>query len=231
MRVLVAVPFKRGKGYRLSLDSIHRLEWDGRQIDRLFLVDGDDDENSYINITRKSREARRMALAGGYDAMLMTETDIILPSDAVKRLAKVDSDVAYGLFVHPHAFHTWSATVEFIDNKYADSVSLHPDLARKSWGKVIKVVGVGASCLFIRRHVLEALDFRLDSADEGRCADWWFAVDCEEMGFIQKCDTRVICGQIDMGIKSPRILWPDITRKGFYRSDISVGVNDEGQSA
>ena len=36
---------------------------------------------------------------------------------------------------------------------------------------------------------------------------------------MQKCDTGVICGHIETDT-IPRILWPDIEREGFYRSEV-----------
>ena len=174
------------------------------------------DNNGRNNILHNYKKARRMALDGGYDALLTIEADMILPVDALSKLAALEADVAYGLYVFK-ATATLSAFTELsVDG--GRSLRKDPDLARREWGNPIDVAGVGLGCTLIRRNVLEAIDFRLDELRPTLHNDWFFAVDCQEHGFRQVCHTGVQCGHIAMK-PSPRIIWPDIDQPRFYRND------------
>lgn len=223
MRVLVFTPMMRGRFYDRSRDSImalEPLEPEG-QVDYLQLVGGDTAKrHPYDNLTRKCNEARQVVLDAGYDALMSMETDVIVPPDALKKLAAVDADVAYGLVIHGHGWPTWNAAVK-LDERLAIPISMFPEKARAAWGKVIKVDGVGSSCVLIHHKVLEEVEFRREHTPKQfiRSCDWYFAKDCQKKGFVQKCDTSVICGHIQTDL-IPRILWPDINEKGFYRSEV-----------
>ena len=47
--------------------------------------------------------------AGGFDALLLVENDMILPPDALLKMAAVDADVVYGLYVNRHGWRKWLA--------------------------------------------------------------------------------------------------------------------------
>lgn len=222
MRVLVFTPVLRGRWFDLSSKAMFGmlpLE-DGGQVDYLQLVGGDWGPHPFDNITRKCNEARDIALGQNCDAMMIVEGDVIMPPEALRRLVAVDADVAYGLVIHTHGWPTWNACIELKDEAPgAVPISLFPEKAKEAWGKVIDVAGVGSSCVFIRRRAFERVLFHRKSTPSfERSCDWYFAEDCKEEGLTQKCDTRVICGHIETDTM-PRILWPDITRKGFYRSE------------
>ena len=53
---------------------------------------------------RQSTMKRSMALAGGFDALLLVENDMILPPDALLKMAAVDADVVCGLYVNRHGW-------------------------------------------------------------------------------------------------------------------------------
>jgi len=196
------------------MDAMYALEWDGR-LDVLLLIGGDDAEIPVDNIVRKYNVARDVALKNGYDALMTLESDIIAPPDALKRLVAVEADVAYGLYVWQSMWHHWNA-YWLVEEELAKSVSESPEMAEASWGKVIEVVGLGNGCTLIHRRVLEAFPFRKSDV----CLhppDRSLAMDCQEEGFVQKCDLNVICGHIQRD-PVPMVLWPDITRRGFYRA-------------
>ncbi|MGB3905738.1 MAG: hypothetical protein WBB22_12515 [Anaerolineae bacterium] len=221
MRVLVYTPVVKGKYYKLHYDALYSLEplESGGQIDYLQLVGGDTAEHPFDNITRKMNEARWLALQGDYDAILMVESDVIVPPETLKKLAAVEASVAYGLVVHTHGWPTWNASVE-LNDKMAVPISLFPDQARAAWGNVVEVAGVGSSCVLIHWDVLDRVKFwRKDTPEFQRSCDWYFSEDCVKEGIEQKCDTTVICGHIELDLM-PRVLWPSIEHKGFYRSDV-----------
>ena len=210
MRVLVATPKMRGKRYPLAHDSAMDLEWPSR-LDYLALVGGDDPGAPYKNITDKYNAAREAALGGEYDALLTLDWDMIVPPDALTKLAGLDTDVAYGLYVMGREFPVWNAYHE-LDAITGLSLSKQRAKAEEAWGRAVEVKGIGHGCTLVRRHVLEALEWRLDDRLD-LCSDWWFGLDCFAKGFVQVCDTTVLCGHI----RNDVVLWPDVTMWNCYR--------------
>ena len=204
MRVLVAVPAKRDMLWSRQVKSVLDLRWDDdRQIDTLFLVDGDK-QIRWANLCRKLNDARDAALRGGYDALLTIESDILPPPDALEKLAAVDADVVYGLFVLRFAPYHWNATLAMRPQGYIELLSADREAAREAWGKVIECKGHGQGICLIHRHVLEAIEFR-NPKPELYAQDWFFSFDCQDLGFVQKMHLGVACGHID----GKRVLWPD----------------------
>jgi len=229
MRVLVVVLVKReppgqhwygARLYGRALQTIFRLDWD-EQLDYLFLVGGDqnirgvhDKSTAYLNIARKYEQARQHALACDYDALLEIESDMIVPPDALRKLAAVDAGVVYGLYVWRHGLPQWSAYTE-LHGKIGVSLSKTPQLARRLWGKVVEVQGVGDGCTLIRRETLRQVQRWTDDGGFASC-DWHLAEDCQALGIVQKAHLGVVCGHMSME-PSPRVLWPDPEAKRLYR--------------
>lgn len=186
------------------------LEWDGL-LDIMF-ISGGDTPNINETVLNKYREARRVALAGGYDALLTVEDDMVVPHDGLQKLWSVNADIIYGLYCMRHGTPVWSAYVSLTPSG-GRSISRDENAAKAAWGDIIDVAGVGNGFTLIRRNVLEAFDFRTEGAT---APDWWLAVDAQRRGFTQKCHCGVICGHIATENRA-RILWPDIEHKNLCR--------------
>jgi hypothetical protein len=151
------------------------------------------------DIARKYNQARELVLKGGYDALLTVEADLILPTNALTRLAEVDADVAYGLYVSRHNNNWYLYTSGPERGRQAGR---DKEFRRAVWGKVVESVGIGTGCTLIHRRVLETLSFE---AAPGVAHDWNFSKACQAHGFRQAHDCGVVCGHIHAG----EILWPD----------------------
>jgi hypothetical protein len=194
----------------------------------------------YENVTHQHNKARAMVLAGGYDALLSIEADMIVPPDTIGRLIEADADIAYGLYVWRHSQARWSAYEE-LGLWGGKSVSLAMDGSgvRESWGRIIDVAGIGMGCTLIYSDVLEAIKFRLHDGEPGWieeefgddfarlridprqerkhmvCDDWLFSMDAQHHDFIQRNNLNVVCGHID----NDTVLWPDPEAAGFVRTE------------
>jgi hypothetical protein len=216
MKVLVATPVMRGELMTRAWLSWYQMDWDG-QLDFYQVIGGDDASKPYDNVVRKYNEIRQVVLSNGYDALMTVESDMIVPKDALRRLAAVDADVAYGLYVWRHGIPFWTAYTELKADR-GTPISMYPERAKEAWGQVIDVQGVGHGCTLIHRQVLEAMIFKWEPGEFG-CCDWHMALDCLEMGLTQKCDLGVVCGHIATDPVA-RILWPDPEARGLYRADL-----------
>lgn len=212
-KVLIYCPLMpRSPGiHQRTLDSIFALEWDG-QADIVFgkcdqdYIQFDRDERNK-DIVGKYNNAREMAIRGNYDAMMTIEADMIPPPNALKRLSKVDADIAYGLYVSRHGKHGWLVYKNITERvRGSESMGESPDERRSMWGQVIESNGAGLGCTLISREVLEAIPFR--ETGQWVSNDWYFSVDAIDKGFTQKHDCSVVCGHID----GYRTLWPDVAQ-------------------
>lgn len=221
MRILVATLM-----HQLFLQTVQSTlvqDWP-EPLDFLYLSgDVDPDADGYAKITDKYERARRQALFGQYDALFCVEADMIIPPDALRKLASMPVDVAYGLYCFRHhpALGMWNAYAVVTERSGA-SLSHFPDEARATWGHTALISGVGLGCTLIQRRVLEAITFRHAYASDVRPipvhCDWCLSEDCQALGFTQAMDLTVVCGHIRPS--DPRgVIWPDPTAPHLYRID------------
>lgn len=187
-----------------TVQAVQGLHWPGalRWLVQRDNPHGGDGRN---NILHQYREARRLFLASNDEAMLVIEADIIPPPDTLLRLAALDADLAYGVY----RFRV--SNVVNIFERYpgprprneGESLSLHPaKLAAARRAGIVPCSGAGLGCVLIHRHVLAALDFRLE--DAAHC-DTYFNRDALRSGYRQMADMGVICGHKN---EAGEILWP-----------------------
>lgn len=164
------------------------------------------------DILHAYEHGRALALAGGYDAMLTLESDMVVPVDVLGKLAEVDAPVVHALYVFREAGRTWNPLVgKRWPGKYLDE----PALKRVMWGKVMPVLGVGFGCTLIRREALERIPFRL--GQDAHC-DWYFAEDCHAAGLKVMLNGAAVCGHKG---RDGVIWWPDAD--GTARASKSTG--------
>lgn len=159
-----------------------------------------------VNILHQYEQGRKRFLAGDDDAMLIVESDIIPPPDTLEKLAGLNCDVAYGVYKFRRS------TAINIFERYpgqprneGESLSLWPQkLARARAAGVTVCSGAGLGCVLVRRHVLQAIPFRLEAGDGGHCDTYWNR-DVLRAGFVQKADMTVLCGHKDV---DGSVVWP-----------------------
>src|SRR5690606_18039005 len=118
----------------------------------------------FHDLAAKHNEARRLALAGNYDALWVVEYDMILPPDALRKPAEVDADIVYGLYVARQQPWLWlyATTLGLTHVRWLVYSPFATDgLAASLWGQVVESAGVGLGCTLIRRRALERLAFRV----------------------------------------------------------------------
>ena len=206
-RVLIFCPVY--ELYTRTLESIFNLEWNGA-LDRYFPEDNPFPAHGRYNINHNYQKAQRLAIDGDYDALLTFESDIIVPSDGLKRLAALIDEgvgVARGLYCLRRGNIRWNA--QGLDGV---SVSHRPEKAREWWGEVRETRGIGLGFTLIARDVLERLDWR---HSERVGADGQLVEFCRDNDVGQVCDLSVVCGHVKR--EPPVILWPSVDGDGLYR--------------
>ena len=180
------------------------------------------------NILTQYQRAWELALAGGYDALLTVEHDMVLPANALQRLYNTDAAVVYGVYMLRHGTKTLNAW-QYVNNRSMGmSLSLYPAelnrYRRRGWGRV---GGVGWGCTLIRREILTRISPRYtDDTDAG---DIRFSIDCLHAGIKMIARFDVPCLHIE---PDGTVLHP--YRNGGIVSRVlalqAVTVNSEGQT-
>lgn len=186
-----------------TVTAVFALEWDG-PLSWIFQRDNPSVEGR-VNTLHQYQLGRDRFLRGDDEAMLVIESDIIPPPDALKKLAALDVDIAYGVY----RFRGSCAIINVFERypgtprNEGESLSIHPQKLRRavSAGRT-PCSGGGLGCCLIKRHVLEAISFRME--DTGHC-DTYFNRDAMRQGYTQMADMSVICGHKDI---TGEILWP-----------------------
>ncbi len=183
---------------RLEADTVQALlslEWEG-PLSLLLQRDNPtgDRVRDHLHQYRRGREA---FLRGPYDAMLVVESDIVPPADALARLAALECDVAYGCTVFRNKSYRWVNIMERYPGQArntGESLTVRGLWQAALRQGVIECSGAGLACVLIQRHVLEAIDFRVE---QGTYCDNWFTRDVYSAGYSMKADTRVLCDHVD----------------------------------
>lgn len=200
--------------YRLepeTVGAIFAMEWDGPltyhfQRDNPLTL-STERETGVRNHLHQYQRGRDMFLRGDYDAMLVIESDIIPPVDTLKRLAEIDADLAYGAYVFRQ-----SPVVNIFERYDEGALNIGESLTVRNkweWAKAEGVVdcsGGGLGCVLIKRHVLQAINFRVSDMPSVKVhCDSWFTCDVYDKGYTMKADANLHCGHKD---ENGVIVWP-----------------------
>lgn len=203
--------------YRLEAETVtalFALDWP-TPLSFLLQRDASGRPDGIVNHWHQYARGRETFLRGPHDALLVVESDIIVPPDALTRLAALDCDVAYGVYV----FRNKTSQVVNIFERYPErggrpARNIGESLTvRGLWGEaqrrgVVPCSGGGLGIILIKRHVLEAVPFPMPEARHGKTfcdSPWTQAV--YSAGYTMRAETRVICGHKDT---DGEIFWPPV---------------------
>ena len=134
--------------------------------------------------------------------LFMTECDMVLPHDAIVKLAEMDKALASGIYflrsdsregVGQPCLYKRPAATDPLASEYGHcAVSLFPT------DRPFKVNCAGLGCLLIKREVFETLKYPwFDLKEKGYGSDIYFSKHAAEAGFDVWANPEVMCGQVD----------------------------------
>ena len=146
-------------------------------------------------------EIAKEAVDGGYDAVLMVDSDIILPADALAHLTNPFTDICLGVYprkmtVTGQTELFWPGYTDFNDQ---NNISI-AELAGCGQ-KRIEIMGGGMGCALIATHVFKTIPFPWFTYvtypnGDVLSEDLDFCCKAGQAGFKIYADTRVHCGHI-----------------------------------
>jgi len=194
------------------------LEWDGPltvvwQRDNPEVAElglgGPGRKAGYRNHLHQYQRGREVFLKGGYDAMLVIESDIIPPADTLKRLAALPADVAYGVYCF-RGMKPDRPVVNVLERYYGwpyqaknvgDPLTVRGLYAEACRQRIIDCSGSGLGCVLIHRKVVEEVPFEAEAGFFDTA--WTQAV--YRGGYRMMADMAVRCGHVE---PSGVVLWP-----------------------
>ena len=133
---------------------------------------------------------------GGYDYVLMVDSDTIIPPDALELMLDTPVDICLGVCPRKNTDEKKTAMIKMGDPSYHDSY-FYPELPE---GKT-KIKGGGFACALVRTYVFTALDYPyFQYVTNEDCStlseDFYFCQNASMMGFDIWMDPRVRCGHL-----------------------------------
>ncbi len=218
-----------------TAQAIFALEWEGnlsfllqrdnpyfkrKILDRKHTKTKEEDDQAFANVLHQYQRGREAFLKGKYEAMLVIENDIIPPVDTLKRLAALNADLAYGVYL----FRGEEPVVNVLRRYYPwpqASRNIGESLShnRKLWRIALQqgfmeCSGAGLGCVLIRRQVIEERPFEAP-VDRG-FFDFEWGSKVHRAGYKMMADMRVLCGH-----KGP---------DGEIKRPLAIGIGDNRQA-
>lgn len=213
MRILIAVPTFETI-YPDTYKSLWNLDKDGHEV--LF-----DSVRGYDVATARNHIAQ-LALNLKTDYVLMVDNDVVLPTDALKKLLEDAREVNLGYYAHRDADNVYRGNTCLCKLKDADGndyynfplESEYSDAEMKALAQAgvtkMEIHGGGMGCALIRTAVFEKLKYPwydwVNYGDKNRgmlSEDLFFCVLCRNSGIPIYADARVGCGHLLRHVQWP----------------------------
>lgn len=186
MRILVAVPTFENIAPE-TFKSIFDLKTE-HQLDFEYIKGYD--------CARARNEIAKKTIEGGYYAVLMVDSDMIIPPNTIDRMMDYPVDICLG--VYP-VKNTNSRLAEIFKQGNKDFVNryTYDELTEPR----LQIKGGGMGCAFIKANVFHVLKypwFKFVQYDNGAILseDLYFCCEADSAGFRIEADTRVRCGHL-----------------------------------
>lgn len=230
MKILVFCPTYKLHNSTLAIHpetqrSIDALDHGEHEV--IVVIRPDPHENKTGNVLKQYQWARAHVLDNGFDALLTIEHDMIVPHDALTKLADTPAPVVYGLYMFRHASPTLNAFRAVQAPAMDQTLTMFPDELKRARAAIAwPVSGLGFGCTLIHREVLERIEMR--SPNGGYYPDGGLANDCQRLGIKQIARFDVECGHIcDDG----HVLWPDLDGEMVNPTKVKILVTFNGDIA
>ena len=143
------------------------------------------------------------ALEGGYDYVLMIDSDVIVPPDTIELCMTDPVDICFGFCPRKNAKDKRSAVFKY--GPAYGACYTYDELNQMDPGRV-EIRGAGAACAMIRTDVFEHLKYPyfkyVSYANKTFLSeDLYFCSRAREKGYQLWADTRIRCGHMTRGFQ------------------------------
>ena len=189
-RVLVMVPSFEGRVKSLTAESLCNMDWGGDEVEFRFIGGYD--------VARARRRMASDAIGGGFDFLMMVDSDMVVPEDALANLRELDVNVAMGWAVRGSSDDGLTSVVKLGSRGYHDSYFAREVAAMDG---PLEVKGCGLCCALIRVDLFKRIrrpwfEYRENPDGSMLGEDFFFCQRCHEAGIRLYVDPRVGCGHV-----------------------------------
>jgi hypothetical protein len=175
------------------------------------------------NVAHQVQVMRWRFLAGSYDALWLVEHDMTCGPNTLQTLYDTDADVVYAPYLLRHGRPVSSAWRYENARNLGESLSLYPaELAQARQAGHAKVSGIGFGCTLMRRHVVQAIEFRGNE----HAPDIPFAQDALRLGYTSIARFDVAAGHIHGEVTLTMGDIPDNKVMVTALADVNIGTVD-----
>ena len=173
--------------------SLANMDWADAEVEYGFV-------NNY-GIDKARNKLAKRALDGGYTHVMMVDSDMVVPQDALANLLSHDVDVCMGFGVRGSS-DDGTTSVSRLGGSFTDWYNRSELREMRERGEyLIQVKGNGMCCALIATDVFRRLRqpwFVYKRNDDGSMLgeDYYFCLQCSRSGIKLHVDTRVACGHI-----------------------------------
>ena len=192
-RVLVAFPTTWGIVKAECAVSLANMDWGDAEVEYAYV------NNYAVDLARD--KLARMALDGGYTHVMMVDSDMVVPEDALVNLMSHDLDVCTG-FAGRGATYDGSTSGAKLGGQVSSwyNKSELREL-RERGAYLVEVKGNGMGCALISTDVFRRFkepwfNYVRNPNGSKLGEDYYFCLQCSRYGVKVHVDTRVACGHI-----------------------------------
>ncbi len=143
-------------------------------------------------------------LEGGYDYVLMVDSDIIIPQDTIDRFLDSPVDICFGICPRKNTKTGKTAVAKLGQAGFHDMYTME-EITKTPLSR-IEVKGAGAACAFIRASVFKKLEYPwfnyVSYKDRSFLSeDYYFCNSAIKAGYVMWADTRIKCGHLVRGFQ------------------------------
>lgn len=188
--VLVMVPSFDGRVKSKTAESLSNMDWGMDDLEFRFIQGYD--------VARARRRMAQDAVDDGFRFLMMVDSDMVVPQQALVHLRECDENVAMGWAVRGSSDDGLTSVIKPGTQGYHESYYAR-ELAAMS--EPIEVKGCGLCCALIRTDVFGRIskpwfEYRENHDGSMLGEDYWFCQRCSEAGIRLVVDPRVGCGHI-----------------------------------
>lgn len=154
------------------------------------------------DVARARNFMARWAIEEKVDYLLMVDSDMVLPADAVSLMIADGADVVLGFAVRGTSDTGSTAMVRRGSSDNSDTFSVEDfKMLRQMGTDVVEVKRGGMACALIKTSVFGRVKkpwfyYQENSDGSALSEDYWFCRQCQGAGVKVLVDTRVGCGHI-----------------------------------
>lgn len=192
MRILLAIPTYESIEPD-TFKSVYDMATVGQEVDFCF-VRGYDCAKARNNIAQQ-------AVNENYDYVLMVDSDIILPREALIYLTYPLTDICFGVYPRKHTLTGQTELFRLGEEDYSDSNNISISELESADYERIEVKGGGLGCALVNTDVFRTLEFpwfKYVTYPNGDVLseDLYFCCRASAEGYKLYADKRVRCGHV-----------------------------------